>query len=162
KLGNPLDPKVTLGPMVRTAAADQVRAQVRAALAKGARALLDLPDRDGTPYLPPQVLVDVDHGMEVMSEETFGPVVGIMPLEGDDVVGRFREIKGGYREMFAALLPGFTFQYYEAHRGQLPASPRECDAWMCTGSKYSAYDGTAWIADLATFIRSLGEKRFVG
>jgi len=83
RLGNPLDPKTTLGPMVRAAAADQVRAQVGAALAKGARALLRLPDREGTPYLPPEVLVDVDHRMAVMAEETFGPVVGIMPVEGD-------------------------------------------------------------------------------
>jgi acyl-CoA reductase-like NAD-dependent aldehyde dehydrogenase len=84
RLGNPLDAKTTLGPMVRTAAADQVRARVRAAVAKGAKALLALPDREGTPYLPPQVLVDVDHGMEVMTEETFGPVVGIMAVDSDD------------------------------------------------------------------------------
>jgi acyl-CoA reductase-like NAD-dependent aldehyde dehydrogenase len=83
KLGNPLDPKITLGPMVRASAADQVRAQIGAAVAKGARALLKLPDREGTPYLPPEVLVDVDHRMDVMTEETFGPVVGIMPVEGD-------------------------------------------------------------------------------
>ena len=82
-LGNPLDPKTTLGPMVRKAAADQVRAQVQGAVAKGAKALLRLPDREGTPYLPPEVLVDVDHRMEVMTEETFGPVVGIMPVDGD-------------------------------------------------------------------------------
>jgi len=82
-------------------------------------------------------------------------------LECDDVVGRFPEVRGGYREMFAALLPGFTFQYYEAHRGQLPPSDRECDAWVCTGSKYSVYDGSKWIADLAAFIRSTG-KPFVG
>jgi acyl-CoA reductase-like NAD-dependent aldehyde dehydrogenase len=84
RLGNPLDPKTTLGPMVRASAADQVRAQTRAAVAKGAKALLDLPDREGTPYLPPQVLVDVDHTMAVMTEETFGPVVGIMPVDGDE------------------------------------------------------------------------------
>lgn len=83
-------------------------------------------------------------------------------LECDDVVGRFAEVKGGYREMFAALLPGLQFRYYEAHRGQLPSSPLECDAWVCTGSKYSVYDGTPWIADLAAFIRSLGERKFVG
>jgi GMP synthase-like glutamine amidotransferase len=83
-------------------------------------------------------------------------------LECDDVVGRFPEIRGGYREMFATLLPGFGFRYYEAHRGQLPSGPRECDAWLCSGSKYSVYDGAPWIADLATFIRSMGERRFVG
>ena len=40
--------------------------------------------RDGTPYLAPQVLVDVDHRMRVMTEETFGPVVGIMAVTDDD------------------------------------------------------------------------------
>jgi len=76
-------------------------------------------------------------------------------LECDDVAGRFPEVRGGYREMFTALLPDFDFRHYEAHRGRLPTSPSECDAWVCTGSKYSVYDGTPWIADLAAFIRSL-------
>jgi len=82
-------------------------------------------------------------------------------LECDDVVGRFAEVRGGYREMFGALLPAFDFRYYEAHRGQLPSSALECDAWMCTGSKYSVYDGTRWIGDLAAFIRSL-DRPYVG
>ena len=82
-------------------------------------------------------------------------------LECDDVVGRFPEVKGGYREMFSALLPGFDFRYYEAHRGRLPSSASECDAWVCTGSKYSVYDGTPWIADLAAFIRSI-DRPYVG
>ena len=38
----------------------------------------------GTPYVAPQVLVDVDHSMLVMSEETFGPVVGIMKVKDDE------------------------------------------------------------------------------
>lgn len=82
-------------------------------------------------------------------------------LECDDVVGRFAGVKGGYREMFAALLPGHAFRYYEAHRGRLPASASECDAWLCTGSKYSVYDGTPWIAELAAFIRDT-DRPFVG
>jgi acyl-CoA reductase-like NAD-dependent aldehyde dehydrogenase len=84
KLGNPLDKGTTIGPMVRTDAAESVRAQVREALSKGAKALIDFPDKAGTPYLPPQVLIDVDHGMQVMSEETFGPVVGIMAVDSDE------------------------------------------------------------------------------
>lgn len=83
-------------------------------------------------------------------------------IECDDVVGRFPEVKGGYREMFAVLLPGFNFRYYDAHRGVIPSSPGECDAWLCTGSKYSVYDGTKWIADLAAFIRSIHDQPFVG
>lgn len=87
-LGNPLDPETTLGPMVRTAAADFVRGQVEEAIAAGATALIDekhFPmSKKGTPYLAPQVLVNVNHNMRVMTEETFGPVVGIMKVSGDD------------------------------------------------------------------------------
>jgi len=88
RLGNPLDKETTLGPMVRAKAADFVRDQIREAVAAGARALVDpktFPaDKEGTPYLAPQVLIDVDHSMRVMSEETFGPVVGIMKVASDE------------------------------------------------------------------------------
>jgi acyl-CoA reductase-like NAD-dependent aldehyde dehydrogenase len=84
RLGNPLDPQTTLGPMVRADAADRVRAQVKDAVARGAKPLLRLKDAEGPPYLPPEVLVEVDHGMAVMTEETFGPAVGIQAVSGDD------------------------------------------------------------------------------
>jgi acyl-CoA reductase-like NAD-dependent aldehyde dehydrogenase len=88
KLGNPLDPETTLGPMVRTGAADFVRAQTAEAVRQGARPLIDArsfdADRPGSPYLAPQLLVDVNHAMRAMTEETFGPVVGIMRVSGDD------------------------------------------------------------------------------
>jgi acyl-CoA reductase-like NAD-dependent aldehyde dehydrogenase len=87
RLGNPLDAQTTLGPVVRTEAAEAVRAQIREALGKGAKALIDPQSfpahQEGTPYLAPQVLIDVDHSMQVMSEESFGPVVGIMSVESD-------------------------------------------------------------------------------
>lgn len=87
-LGDPLDPATTLGPMVRAAAAEFVRGQTAEAVRAGARALLDpasFPaDRPGTPYLAPQVLVDVDHSMRVMVEESFGPVVGIAKVRSDE------------------------------------------------------------------------------
>jgi acyl-CoA reductase-like NAD-dependent aldehyde dehydrogenase len=88
KLGNPLDASTTLGPMVRTSAAEFVRGQIAEAIEQGAKPLIDpalFPmDKEGTPYLAPQVLVNVDHGMRVMSEETFGPVVGIMQVTSDE------------------------------------------------------------------------------
>ncbi len=87
-LGDPTDPETTLGPMVRADAADFVRAQIIAAVNAGAEALIDpgrfAADKAGTPYLAPQVLVDVDHEMAVMTEESFGPVVGIMKVSSDD------------------------------------------------------------------------------
>jgi acyl-CoA reductase-like NAD-dependent aldehyde dehydrogenase len=88
KLGRPDDSETNLGPMVKTSAADFARAQIDEAVAAGARALIDPADfaanASGTPYLAPQVLVDVDHSMRVMTEETFGPVMGIMSVSGDD------------------------------------------------------------------------------
>jgi acyl-CoA reductase-like NAD-dependent aldehyde dehydrogenase len=88
RLGSPLDPEVTLGPLVRASAADFVRGQVREAVALGAQALIDprrfAADAPGTAYLAPQVLVGVNHEMRVMTEESFGPVVGIMPVESDE------------------------------------------------------------------------------
>jgi acyl-CoA reductase-like NAD-dependent aldehyde dehydrogenase len=88
RLGNPLMPATTLGPMVRTSAAEFVQSQIAEALEQGARGLIapgEFPANErGTPYLAPQVLVDVDHRMRVMTEETFGPVVGIMAVKDDD------------------------------------------------------------------------------
>ncbi len=88
KLGNPLDPETTIGPMVRSSAADYVRAQIEDAVAAGAKALIDptlFPAHaEKGPYLAPQVLVDVDHSMDVMVEESFGPVVGIMKVSSDE------------------------------------------------------------------------------
>ncbi len=87
-LGNPLEESTTLGPVVRTQAADQIRAQIAATLAAGARAGIDEREfpasRPGTPYLAPQILLDVDHSMPLMQDEVFGPVVGIMPVAGDE------------------------------------------------------------------------------
>ena len=88
KLGDPTDPETTLGPMVRAEAADFVRAQTSDAISAGAKALIDPSgfdaDGKGTPYLAPQVLTGVDHSMSVMTEESFGPVVGIMKVGSDD------------------------------------------------------------------------------
>lgn len=87
-LGSPIDPETTLGPVVRTSAADAIRAQVADAVRRGARQLVDesrFPEsRAGTPYLAPQVLVDVDHSMPIMRDETFGPAVGIMRVASDE------------------------------------------------------------------------------
>jgi len=92
RLGNPLDELTTLGPMVSSKAADYVRQQIQQALSMGATDCIDdseysngpFSNKPGTPYLAPQVLLDVDHTMSVMKHETFGPVVGIMKVTSDD------------------------------------------------------------------------------
>jgi len=86
KLGNPLDPETTLGPMANIRFAREVRAQVAEALADGATAHIpQMAADDGeNTYVTPQVLTGVSHDMRVMRDETFGPVVGIMPVASDD------------------------------------------------------------------------------
>ena len=72
--------------MVNVSAAKFADQQIMEAISKGATPLL----QPGTftemplPYFPPQVLVDVDHTMQLMKEENFAPVVGIMPVKTDD------------------------------------------------------------------------------
>lgn len=88
KLGDPRDVDTTLGPVVRQRNADAIRAHLTEALEAGARPLIDSAawksDRADTPYLAPQLLVDVDHSMALMSDETFGPCAGIMRVASDE------------------------------------------------------------------------------
>ena len=84
-LGDPLDPATTMGPMASPRFAAAVRAQIDAAVAAGATAHVPAQAADdGRAYLTPQVLTGVTHDMAVMREESFGPVVGIMPVAGDE------------------------------------------------------------------------------
>jgi acyl-CoA reductase-like NAD-dependent aldehyde dehydrogenase len=88
KLGSPVDPTTSLGPMVRASAAEAVRAQVADAIRQGAKPLIDTKkfaaDKPGTPYLAPQLLANVDHSMRIMREETFGPAHGVMKVASDE------------------------------------------------------------------------------
>ncbi|MGI9465318.1 MAG: aldehyde dehydrogenase family protein, partial [Aestuariivirgaceae bacterium] len=87
-LGNPLEEATTLGPLVKPAAADFVRGQIAAAVRAGATARIDTSafamEAPGSAYMAPQVLTEVNHQMAVMTEESFGPVVGIMKVSGDE------------------------------------------------------------------------------
>ena len=87
RLGDPLAPETTLGPVVRTAAAEAIRAQVRASIVAGARALIEERDfprsQPGTAYLAPQLLLDAPAHSPVMREEIFGPVAGVMKVRSD-------------------------------------------------------------------------------
>ncbi|MDX2484440.1 MAG: aldehyde dehydrogenase family protein [Pseudodonghicola sp.] len=85
KLGNPMEPETSIGPMANIRFATQVRAQTDEAIAAGAVAHIEtMPEDDGGTYLTPQILTNVTHDMRVMREESFGPVVGIMPVKDDE------------------------------------------------------------------------------
>jgi acyl-CoA reductase-like NAD-dependent aldehyde dehydrogenase len=88
KLGNPLDSHTTLGPLVRVSAAEAIRQQISATIAAGGKAMIEESEfpmsESGSPYLAPQVFLNVDHSMPVMREEIFGPVAGIMRVRSDE------------------------------------------------------------------------------
>ena len=87
KLGRSDDPETTLGPLVRDSAAEFVRGQILDSIKQGAIPHIDpysfSLDKKGSAYMAPQVLTNTNHSMRVMTEESFGPVVGIMKVNSD-------------------------------------------------------------------------------
>ena len=85
-VGDPLDERTYVGPLARRAAQiELLEAQIVDALARGARVLTggQRLDRPGF-FFAPTVLVDVDHTMRVMCEETFGPLIGLACVASDE------------------------------------------------------------------------------
>lgn len=89
-------------------------------------------------------------------------------LECDHVREELLPIAGDYRDMFPALFasvaPDWQWCFYDVVNGHLPALADECDAYFCTGSRYSVYDDEPWIYRLKDFVRLLYsvQKPFVG
>ena len=85
KLGDPSQEDTNLGPVVRLSAANFISSQISEAEKQGAKRLIDESKfsiaKDDNCYIAPQVMIDVDHSMRFMMEETFGPAVGIMPVK---------------------------------------------------------------------------------
>ena len=84
-LGDPSETNTNLGPVVKISAANFIRSQVDEAVSQGASKVVDetkfnIVSKDNC-YIAPQILVNVNHDMRFMTEETFGPTVGIMPVE---------------------------------------------------------------------------------
>ncbi|MFK7961664.1 MAG: aldehyde dehydrogenase [Phycisphaerales bacterium] len=82
-VGNGLDEGVRIGPMVSDEQRDHVLGQVRRAIDAGATLRHGAPEADGR-FIRPIVLTGVDHDMEIMREETFGPVACVMQVSDDD------------------------------------------------------------------------------
>ena len=85
KLGNPLDKTTTNGPLSRKAQVSFLQSQIEDAIEKGADILwqynVALPETGY--YFPPVLLTNVHHGMRLMMEESFGPIVGIQRVKDD-------------------------------------------------------------------------------
>ena len=85
-------------------------------------------------------------------------------LQCDHVLDKFQHIAGDYPRMFAALFPALEMVTFEVCNGHFPDAVASCDAYVCTGSRYSVYDEVDWIQELQRFVRELyaREKAYVG
>jgi aldehyde dehydrogenase (NAD+) len=87
-VGNPADPATFVGPMVRPDQQRRVRDYIEIGVAEGARLVTGGPQvppgLEGGDYVTPTLFADVDNGMRIAREEIFGPVVVVIPYEGDD------------------------------------------------------------------------------
>lgn len=95
RLGPGIEPTTDVGPMIGESYRARVEEHVADAVAQGARILVGgrrPPDKERGFFYEPTVLVDVDHSMRVMREETFGPTIPIMPLT-DNYAGPFGGMK---------------------------------------------------------------------
>ncbi|MGO9456087.1 MAG: aldehyde dehydrogenase [Acidimicrobiales bacterium] len=86
-VGDPLDPATTVGPLVAARQRDRVEGYLRSGQEEGARFAIG----GGRPagldkgfYVEPTVFVDVDNKMKIAQEEIFGPVLAVIPYDGDD------------------------------------------------------------------------------
>jgi acyl-CoA reductase-like NAD-dependent aldehyde dehydrogenase len=85
RIGDPLDEATYIGAITRKPQLEVLRRQVVDAKKKGARLLTGgAPIKGKGNWFAPTVLADVDHTMLVMRDESFGPIIGLQPVAGDD------------------------------------------------------------------------------
>ncbi|MGC1580519.1 MAG: aldehyde dehydrogenase family protein [Candidatus Acidiferrales bacterium] len=98
RLGPPSDADAEIGPMIRPRQIETVEEHLRDAVAKGARILAGgrrRPDL-GPSFFEPTVVVNVDHSMKLMREETFGPVLAIAAVKSiDEAIARANDSEFG-------------------------------------------------------------------
>jgi acyl-CoA reductase-like NAD-dependent aldehyde dehydrogenase len=84
KMGNPEDETTTMGPLAQGKAVEFLESQISEAVGRGAKVVVGGQSLPGPGhFFQPTVLVHVDHSMSVMTDESFGPVIGIMPVDSE-------------------------------------------------------------------------------
>ncbi|KAH8722624.1 Aldehyde/histidinol dehydrogenase [Phaeosphaeriaceae sp. PMI808] len=101
RMGDPFDPKTTVGPVVSQASMQLINSHVEDALSKGA---IDVTPPNASfqktyergNYVSPRLLINADHTMLAMTEETFGPIIPVCKVSGDeDAISRMNHSQYG-------------------------------------------------------------------
>jgi acyl-CoA reductase-like NAD-dependent aldehyde dehydrogenase len=157
-VGDPMDKKTFIGPLARKAQLDVLEDQVKDAQSGGARVLLGGQRRMGKGYFfEPTVLAGVDHQMKVMRDESFGPIIGIQEVSGDEEAVK----------LMNDTEYGLTAAVYTQDRARAEHVLSQVNAgtvyWNCcdrvsprlpwTGRKHSGIGTTLSIAGIRAFVQ---------
>ncbi|MDP4254427.1 MAG: aldehyde dehydrogenase family protein, partial [Bacteroidota bacterium] len=158
KVGDPFDPATGIGPLSREVQLEFLSQQIADAVGKGAKLLYggNRLERKGF-FMEPAVLVNVDHRMRLMKEESFGPVVGIQKVSGDDEAAA----------LMADTEYGLTAAIYSSSYERAEAIMRTLDTgtvyWNCcdrvsatlpwSGRRHSGLGATLSYQGIRVFVR---------
>ena len=158
KMGMPQEPGVYFGAVTRKEQLQLLEDQVADALAKGATLLTGGARVKGKGYFfEPTVLVNVNHQMDIMREESFGPVIGIMLVQNDQEA----------IEKMMDTQYGLTASVYSSDRERAEGILYQINAgtgyWNCcdrvsarlpwSGRKHSGFGVTLSHAGLRAFVK---------
>ena len=158
KIGAPTQEGVYIGPVTRKNQLAILKTQVDDAISKGAKLLTGgKPVNTKGFYFEPTILLDVNHTMQVMKDESFGPIIGIMKVTGDEEATRLMQ----------DTEYGLTAAVYSSSRERAEKILRQVDAgsgyWNCcdrvsaalpwSGRKHSGFGSTLSHAGLRAFVK---------
>ena len=89
------------------------------------------------------------------------PVLGILEAGENrpELTARHGTYVDFFKRYFGQHDGTLTFKAFAVFRGELPIAAKQCDGYIVTGSRHSAYDDFTWIADLKAFVRDTSEVR---
>jgi acyl-CoA reductase-like NAD-dependent aldehyde dehydrogenase/gamma-glutamyl-gamma-aminobutyrate hydrolase PuuD len=161
KVGSPVEEGVYIGPLSRKEQLNVLESQVAEAVKKGATVLTggQKIDRKGY-FFEPTVVVNVKNDMNIMQDESFGPLIGIMKVKDDDEAVR----------LMKDTAYGLTAAVYSADQERAENILRQINAgtgyWNCcdrvsaalpwSGRKHSGFGATLSHAGLRAFTKPKG------
>jgi acyl-CoA reductase-like NAD-dependent aldehyde dehydrogenase len=158
KIGQPKEEGVYIGALSRQSQLEFLENQVQDALKKGAKLLIGGKSIAGQGYFfEPTVLVDVNHKMSVMKDESFGPIIGIMKVKDDKEATKLMQ----------DTEYGLTAAVYTADKKRAERILKQVDAgtgyWNCcdrvsaplpwSGRKNSGFGATLSHAGIRAFVK---------
>ena len=161
KIGSPRDEGIYIGPLTRKEQLTVLENQVEDAIRKGATILTGGKKINSKGYFfEPTVLLNADHGMSIMKDESFGPVIGIMKVNNDDEA----------IELMKDTEYGLTASVYSADKNRAENILQQINAgtgyWNCcdrvsaalpwSGRKHSGFGTTLSHAGLRAFTKTKG------